>query len=1312
MPLQSPESLVEERVAQLEAISQRRNELLREMYHLMQRRQTFGGLCTSDDSELLFRFYSRALERCMISTNSMSKEGSVYTDPFDIPEPPQPKTSGKRKLSRSGRVIAESTSPFKFDTAASPDAEGSHNITLSRIEEVGDTEELASSSKVPIIHDKEELDSISINMNEELLPPSQLPSAHIVQQQNIENNVMQPNSAEAPSSAPPSHMPWNPKARNVERGRQRSTSHMVHSAFSYSDQGAYTGDDDIMEDQTGVSQDTRNGNFAPNADHLMHVEPSASPVPQGPLVHSIAVEVQQLQTSFLIPKPSSPILDLPAFHFEDSPVTDDTSQQPLLPERHHRVYTLPPLKSLPAEFTRKGKSAKQRKRDRDRERNDKDKVDVKKDGKDEWAPMGPNRWGAVVRANPIWKKVARATKCLSTREWSVAMTELRLIRTLERVEALKGEGKWSFRQPKKQRGVGGLTKTHWDYLMDEMKWMRIDFREERRWKFVLAFNLSTAVLEWHAVGSREERLKLGICVLWKRSRVREASTGDTLNGSSQYTDADSRPVEQEEIDYTPMADDSDNEDDEPDHVRQNIVDPLETTTTIDDALVGATETAHTDNDHDQDPIEYVQPKVEDVDDSYTLRESNDNEADDAMDVDGQQDDGNDASNAKNEDTSSAAVSLGLKSGSVNPVLGYQSLPDSESSTSVAKSSSRSLLYAPLRERIAYSDPRKLFLDVDDFDIVKGFSSLSTADQAAEPSLPPPDLSDIFPDLQPLGMLNVAPVLPTTSSENKKKMDKKSDRDDPNKRSEDTTYTKLAPIGRFMHCKPTLLGPLQPAKHWKNGKWINMEEPTILVEYEGPMNKSIDEISCALFDGNKPLNPATVNPVAPPVPPKESKKRAGDHAWGANEDVLLKSLVDKYPNNWGLIADSFNSCRVAISTDKRTPWDCLERWTVRYAANRMGQSAIPPDLGSPAALDGTPPPTGPPAQVQMTTRGVKRLASASVAAGSGPGNADSKKRRRHTLMYETMRKAAKKRETAQKAALNQKKPSAIHDTHGQYTKMPKYTPAELSRMKAEKEAREQQEILLARRRHEEHTRQQQQLMRDPRMQGVQVNQQTAMQQQQQQQQQQTPNGVARPTGAVPQGVPQIRSQPVPQVNISQQQRIPTPMAAAAARLSPQQMIQAQAQAAQARAIAAAQAQAQAQVQAQAQGSNIATNVNGVAPGTHLSPPYSARASTSSPAIPQQASPPRTAPTPTNSTNSPRPSSAQPQIGVVQVSQVPGNVAPRPASSIPAHYFPAVGGAQFTHEQMEQAVRLQNLIQAQHGRSTMSQATQNNQYHSQT
>lgn len=48
------------------------------------------------------------------------------------------------------------------------------------------------------------------------------------------------------------------------------------------------------------------------------------------------------------------------------------------------------------------------------------------------------------------------------------MEELRLTRAVDRIESLKDAGRWSFRQPKKQRGVGGLVKSHLDYLLDEM----------------------------------------------------------------------------------------------------------------------------------------------------------------------------------------------------------------------------------------------------------------------------------------------------------------------------------------------------------------------------------------------------------------------------------------------------------------------------------------------------------------------------------------------------------------------------------------------------------------------------------------------------------------------------------------------------------------------------------------------------------------------------------------------------------------------------------------------------------------------------
>lgn len=58
----------------------------------------------------------------------------------------------------------------------------------------------------------------------------------------------------------------------------------------------------------------------------------------------------------------------------------------------------------------------------------------------------------------------------------------------------------------------------------------------------------------------------------------------------------------------------------------------------------------------------------------------------------------------------------------------------------------------------------------------------------------------------------------------------------------------------------------------------------------------------------------------------------------------------------------------------------------------------------------------------------------------------------------------------KLIANPRKSSAVHETHAQYNKMPKHTPAELSRMKAEKEARDLQDLQMARRRQEELSRQ--------------------------------------------------------------------------------------------------------------------------------------------------------------------------------------------------------------------------------------------------
>ena len=119
---------------------------------------------------------------------------------------------------------------------------------------------------------------------------------------------------------------------------------------------------------------------------------------------------------YVIPLPQSGVAKM-------SFVFDDTDAGPPMPEESHAYrseieeydpgYTLPPLRILPPEFHRRDKSSRQQ---RKKEKGGSDKGEVKKE---EWAPMGMMRLGAIVKANPLWKKVARATKYLSTQDWTV-----------------------------------------------------------------------------------------------------------------------------------------------------------------------------------------------------------------------------------------------------------------------------------------------------------------------------------------------------------------------------------------------------------------------------------------------------------------------------------------------------------------------------------------------------------------------------------------------------------------------------------------------------------------------------------------------------------------------------------------------------------------------------------------------------------------------------------------------------------------------------------------------------------------------------
>ncbi|KAI0024907.1 hypothetical protein F4780DRAFT_723515 [Xylariomycetidae sp. FL0641] len=109
---------------------------------------------------------------------------------------------------------------------------------------------------------------------------------------------------------------------------------------------------------------------------------------------------------------------------------------------------------------------------------------------------------------PLDQILHQANKTVSTPDSYTQILDNQACRVLRRVYHLQHSDKWSLRQPKRCPEPARQA-CHWDVLLKEMKWMRTDFREERKWKMAAARNLAHACAEWVAA-SREERKELQV----------------------------------------------------------------------------------------------------------------------------------------------------------------------------------------------------------------------------------------------------------------------------------------------------------------------------------------------------------------------------------------------------------------------------------------------------------------------------------------------------------------------------------------------------------------------------------------------------------------------------------------------------------------------------------------------------------------------------------------------------------------------------------------------------------------------------------
>jgi len=109
---------------------------------------------------------------------------------------------------------------------------------------------------------------------------------------------------------------------------------------------------------------------------------------------------------------------------------------------------------------------------------------------------------------PLEKMLYHANKTFSTSESLMTIQDHQACKVLHRVYHLQSSDKWTLRQPKRAPEPTRPA-SQWDVVIREAKWMRTDFREERKWKMAVARNFAQACAEW-CIATPEERKSMQV----------------------------------------------------------------------------------------------------------------------------------------------------------------------------------------------------------------------------------------------------------------------------------------------------------------------------------------------------------------------------------------------------------------------------------------------------------------------------------------------------------------------------------------------------------------------------------------------------------------------------------------------------------------------------------------------------------------------------------------------------------------------------------------------------------------------------------
>lgn len=109
------------------------------------------------------------------------------------------------------------------------------------------------------------------------------------------------------------------------------------------------------------------------------------------------------------------------------------------------------------------------------------------------------------RAHTLNALVKSAHKTLTTSDHFIDFSERQACRVLNRIYELQAKHCWSLRQLERSAEPARPV-THWDVTLGEMKWMRTDFKEERKWKLAAAKYMAEACSIWVTSSVQERKL--------------------------------------------------------------------------------------------------------------------------------------------------------------------------------------------------------------------------------------------------------------------------------------------------------------------------------------------------------------------------------------------------------------------------------------------------------------------------------------------------------------------------------------------------------------------------------------------------------------------------------------------------------------------------------------------------------------------------------------------------------------------------------------------------------------------------------------